>query len=499
MYRSFYNLIRKPFMQAGDPAFFWIGGRRAVIFEEMYNCILENCGLLLLTGDKGIGKTATLQALDRSLQGEAVSGVISGPIKDRIDCYNAIARTFALDREFASKVQFLLYFAQFLHESKVKKKVVLLAVDDCHSLSQDLMEELRAISNIRNDDGSRLITIIMAGEPEFLKLLDHPSNMVMRQQVAIENDLKPLDSSEVTEYIAHRLKAAGGRQQLFSEEAIQLLCRLSAGKPSEINRLCERALILGAHAGKREIESQTVEDATDPANLARVSQHVDKTVKVEGECGQKGFRDFLRTDNVQITLRQLFQKYKNNFNVKLWGTLGLFAALCILYFNLPSTRQIVHRPDASSQDEPSNISTSSSAAGPAYAVKESDKKRTKDTASKVSGKDFWQSREDESRLIKIDLQAIEGFIKNFQPSPDSIFLLRSGDSTLSEKRVHDIQRLLVLHGVGPAQVKVMKPTEKDFIDAIAATARREGHKVFEGIVVEDGIWWGELGDKTSNH
>jgi general secretion pathway protein A len=500
MYRSFYNLDQKPFMQAGEPSFFWVGGRRTAIFEEMYDGVLKNDGFLLLTGAEGFGKTATLKALARSLRTEVVCGIVKGPFANKIDWYNGIGQAFGLDREFTSKVQFLLYFGQFLHDSEAQGKNVLLAVDDCHTLSPDLLEDIRAISNIRNDEGTRLITIILAGKPELYEMLDQPGNMIIRLQVSSDHVLEPLDHGEVQDYIAHRLKTAGyGGAGLFSGEAVETLCRRSRGNLSEINRLCEAALVLGADAGQPVIDSRTVDAAVDPLNLARVAQATLKTAAPGGESGTVVSRETVNPDKAPAGRRQQLDRMRKIQGIKMWAGIIVVAVLVAVIFLLPDSREPAKGNYTAAPTAPLPVPGQPLPAGEEKAIENpaperaGENKAGKAGTAAVAAGDFWQSRKDDNRLVKVDRENLETFISGFVKLPDTVFLLRPEGGESSEKLVRDMQTLLVRQGIGPAQVKVMRAEEEPLVEIVAEIAHLEGHRVLEVIVVRDGIWWGELG------
>ena len=74
------------------------------------------------------------------------------------------------------------------------------------------------LSNI-NADKDQYLQIILIGQPQLKDLLRSPQLLQFAQRVSSDFHLKPLNPSEVGEYIDYRLNAAGSQVQLFSEEA----------------------------------------------------------------------------------------------------------------------------------------------------------------------------------------------------------------------------------------------------------------------------------------
>jgi len=74
--------------------------------------------------------------------------------------------------------------------------------------------------------------------------------------------LKALTREEVEAYIAHRIWVAKGADAVrFDSEAVDTVHAISGGIPRVINLLCDRALMAGAHASSRAIDTDAVLDA----------------------------------------------------------------------------------------------------------------------------------------------------------------------------------------------------------------------------------------------
>jgi type II secretory pathway predicted ATPase ExeA/outer membrane protein OmpA-like peptidoglycan-associated protein len=280
MYTSFYNLHRKPFEMNSGPSFLWSGKNHEKAFSTLRYGILGNKGLLLLTGDAGSGKTILIKAFIQSLGkgDEGVEGVrcalIDDPRLERIDFYNAIARGFGIDATFTSKVQFLLQFSHFLHEAAAENKKVLLLVDDCHLLNQEMLEELRLLSNIE-DAGAKLINIFLVGRPEFDDMLLQQKNRAIRQRLTLLAELQSLTVAETDDYIRHRLKVAGTEERLFTAKAVQVIHRFAHGVPFHINVICDRALENGSIHGLRIIDNKLIQSSVQGMDLPTGPFHED--------------------------------------------------------------------------------------------------------------------------------------------------------------------------------------------------------------------------------
>ena len=266
MYKAFFHLKSKPFEITTDPRFFWLGAKLKEALAALRYGILENKGFLLMAGDAGTGKSTLIKALTESFDASVTWTIINDPTRERLEFYNAIAKGFGFAKEFTSKVQFLIQFSKFLHKADDEKKKVLLLIDNCHLLSQDMLEELRLLSNIEKDDG-KLINIFFVGQPGFNEMLIQPSNRAIRQRLTIKVDLAALTAGETDEYIRHRLKVAGTAERIFSAKAIQIIHRYSIGIPRWINIICDHAMVAGSVQDKSTLDHKIVEQCIQKLNL----------------------------------------------------------------------------------------------------------------------------------------------------------------------------------------------------------------------------------------
>ena len=76
MYLSYYNLKVKPFQMSTDPDFLWLGEKHKEALAVLKYAILENKGVLSLTGDVGTGKTTLINALLKSLGKDIITATV---------------------------------------------------------------------------------------------------------------------------------------------------------------------------------------------------------------------------------------------------------------------------------------------------------------------------------------------------------------------------------------------------------------------------------------
>ncbi len=266
MYLSHYNLIRKPFQLTTDPRFLWLGEKHKEALATLKYGVVDQKGFLLVTGDVGTGKTTLINALLESLEDDTYVANITNPSLDLIDFFNFIAISFNIHKKFDNKVDFIVHFSRFLKKVYSEKKNVLLIIDEAHSLSKELLENIRLLSNIELPE-EKLINIFFVGQNEINQTLASQECRALRQRIMLTYQIKPLSEVETFEYIKRRLKVAGTEVKLFSRKAIQEVYNFSHGYPRLINTICDHSLLTGYARDLKKIPSAVIKECAQELSL----------------------------------------------------------------------------------------------------------------------------------------------------------------------------------------------------------------------------------------
>lgn len=265
MYHSFFHLTRNPFDLTPDPVCFVPTGGHNEALAALYYGVRWHKGFVVVTGEVGTGKTLLLRCLLKLLrQSKDVSyAYLFNSRLSPSDFLKYVLADFGLPVENKSKWELLFDFGKFLGARGARKQTTVLIIDEAHDLSEDMLEEIRLLSNMETAD-DKLLQIILVGQPELDQKLDSFGLRQLKQRIALRAQLRPLDLDECREYITRRLRIAGADAQnaaaLFAQESIAAVHRFSNGLPRVINTICENALI-AAYARKiSEITPALVEE-----------------------------------------------------------------------------------------------------------------------------------------------------------------------------------------------------------------------------------------------
>jgi len=245
VYNEYYGLIRSPFEMTPDPSFLYMGEAHREGLATLVYAVNSGKGFVMLTGEVGTGKTTLLHALLAQLDSSTNSAFIFNPRLDPLGFFRMLFEELGVGPACDSKAEYLLALNQYLIEKLAANERVLLIVDEAQNLSAEMLEEIRLLSNLETPT-SKLIQIMLVGQPELQDLIDQPELRQLRQRIALRHHLRPFDEDEVAEYVMERLSKSGytGRG-LFKKKAIRELFRVTEGTPRMINNVCDGALLLG--------------------------------------------------------------------------------------------------------------------------------------------------------------------------------------------------------------------------------------------------------------
>ena len=263
MYAPFFGLSKEPFSIAPDPRFLYMSEQHREALAHLLYGLSGGGGFVLLTGEIGAGKTTVCRCFLEQLPAHCAVAYVFNPKLTAIELLQTVCAEFgiAAPADASSVKAHVDALNAFLLAAHAEGRQAVLVIDEAQSLSADVLEQLRLLTNLETAE-RKLLQIVLIGQPELREMLARPELEQLAQRVIARYHLGPLSAAQAEQYIRHRLAVAGPRAPLpFDRAALARIHRLSRGVPRRINLLADRAL-LGAYAqGQQQADRRTVEKA----------------------------------------------------------------------------------------------------------------------------------------------------------------------------------------------------------------------------------------------
>ncbi len=275
MFLNYYGLREQPFGVTPDPRFLYLSpGHREALASLVYG-IETGRGFLSLVAPAGMGKTTLLFHLLEKFRSSARTAFLF-----QTQCSSREFMRFLLaelgyecdDHDFVRMHE--EFNKRLLQEARAGNRFIVV-IDEAQNLEPSVLETVRLLSDFETPR-AKLMQIILAGQPELADKMARPSLVQLRQRVSLLVGLKQLSLEETSNYILHRLRAAGYQGgPIFTPDALLRVVDFTAGIPRNINNLCFNCLSLGCALQKRVIDSDIVDEVTNDLDI---TQHTTQAV-----------------------------------------------------------------------------------------------------------------------------------------------------------------------------------------------------------------------------
>lgn len=254
MYLDYYGLSEPPFDITPNPRFLFFSAKHREAFNHLLYGIRERKGFVQLTGEVGAGKTTLCRSLLGELGKNFETALILNPVLDADGLMKAIAMEFGLNVKGMDRLETVAALNEFLLGLADRGKDAVLIIDEAQDMTNDLLEQVRLLSNLETYD-RKLLQIVLMGQPELRDRLNDYRMRQLRQRITVRYHLRSLSMQEIGQYIQHRLEISGAKgAPYFTRGALWRIHRYSGGIPRLINAVCDKCLLAGFVQQKDEID-----------------------------------------------------------------------------------------------------------------------------------------------------------------------------------------------------------------------------------------------------
>ena len=264
---SFFGLNQQPFDVTPDPAYLYLSRAHREALTSLTQGIENLRGFMTLVANPGLGKTTLLNKLTEDLGERARVVHLFQTQCNSGELLRYLLTELGVKYDAGDVVEMHRALNEILFEEMLQGRRFVLIVDEAQNLQDSVLETIRLLSDFETTH-SKLIQIVLAGQPQLVNTLLRPGLSQLRQRIGMVANLKPLDAAEVAEYIEHRLRTAGSCEKpLFTRDAMHAIAKRSQGTPRCINNLCFNAMLSGYSAKQEIIDIQMVENVARKLDL----------------------------------------------------------------------------------------------------------------------------------------------------------------------------------------------------------------------------------------
>jgi general secretion pathway protein A len=284
MYLETFGLKEHPFRLSPDPRFLFLSKQHARARAYMESTVWFSDGFVVVTGEIGAGKTTLLEQFLTELDDTVTVARLHQTQVTAVQFLQSLLVQFGAKPFNMRKAELLDTLTSHLRQLLAEGKRVVIVIDEAQNLDTTVLEEIRMISDIGPGAG-RVVSIILAGQPELNATLDSPALEQLSQRTRLRFHLKALTEPETGQYILHRLKVAGAEREIFSPDTFPIVYRYTGGVPRLINTLCDTAMLA---AFGEERDSVGVEEVREAVHELQWTDYASRTNRLRAGIATGG-------------------------------------------------------------------------------------------------------------------------------------------------------------------------------------------------------------------
>ena len=267
MYEEFFGFTERPFSIAPDPHYLYMSRSHEEAMAHLSYGLSQSGGFIVLTGEVGTGKTTLCRSLLETLPGDTDVALILNATLDESELLQTVCDELKIRRTVKdSPKQLLDRINTRLLKSFAKGRNTVLIIDEAQLLGRSVLEQIRLLTNLETTK-TKLLKIILIGQPELNDVLRRQDLRQLSQRITARYHLGALQKIDIEAYLNTRLSVAGGRQPIFTKQAMARIFRFSEGIPRRINVLADHCLLSAYGKGRRVVDAPMVAAAANEVFL----------------------------------------------------------------------------------------------------------------------------------------------------------------------------------------------------------------------------------------
>jgi type II secretory pathway predicted ATPase ExeA len=295
MLEKHFGLKCRPFPPMPDTCLYYPASSHEKAVAALERGIMDDEGILVLTGAPGTGKTLLGYVLLERLDKQIFSAFITNShFADRTSLLQAILYDLGVPHEGGTEQILRLRLTEQLLKNCAEERRTVVIIDEAQHLSADLLEELRLLANLEAGRGKAL-QIVLIAQPALAQTLQQPGMEALQQRVTVRPAVGAFEAEEAYDYLLHHLRLAGGKPEtIFDETALEVLARGTQGLPRYLNQAAHQALVLAEGGAMAAVDAEAALEAMAMLGLTPAEPAPEEEKSAPAEMSHPNIRDFRR-------------------------------------------------------------------------------------------------------------------------------------------------------------------------------------------------------------
>jgi general secretion pathway protein A len=265
-----FGLATEPFADTADEAFFFPSDQHLRALEFMGHSLWTKSRLGVVIADHGCGKSLLIKRLLKDLDERVNVATVQrehiGPREFLLEILRQFGFTLAED----DKTDRRRLLERFLAHQAGAGRLCLLIVENAQSMHPSVLEELRCLAAIEHD-GVRVLKMLLLGQTALSLVLESQRMAELMTGNVSRFSLAAFSEDQTAAYVAHRLRAGGAPNPdaLMPYTLLPQIHACSLGVPTNINKLCARALVHAREEGASQVTGSALDKAIEDLGWMR--------------------------------------------------------------------------------------------------------------------------------------------------------------------------------------------------------------------------------------
>lgn len=265
---SFFGLTCNPFSKQGVSVKQFFPSHD---FDEMHGALgqaKDVRGIAVFTSAPGAGKTFVIRSFAQGLNPNLYHmAYVCLSTVSVAEFYKQLCEVLGIPPKGGKPAMFRAIQDQIWYLYKEKRQPLILVIDEAQYLNTAILNDLKMLMNY-DYDSLNCFTLILCGESYLNSTLRKPVHEALRQRITVHYEFQGLSDEEVPAYVRHKIRTAGGSEQMISEAAMSALNSMSQHNPRVIDNIMSDAMTIAMQAGKHTIDADVILAAVNHQALA---------------------------------------------------------------------------------------------------------------------------------------------------------------------------------------------------------------------------------------